>query len=85
MTLLATGWGRRGEEHPLLLLLGIACVLLVMVKRKQHHRLGDLMPAAPKFAISVHCHKSKWVTTNKLVLNLDKTNVMKFATSNSLQ
>jgi hypothetical protein len=28
-------------------------------------------------------HKIKWVAPNKLVLNLDKTNIMKFITKNS--
>jgi hypothetical protein len=30
-------------------------------------------------------HMSKWFTVNKLALNLDKTNIIKFITSNSPQ
>ena len=31
----------------------------------------------------VLCHVTKWIAANKLVLNLDKTNIMKFITKNS--
>jgi hypothetical protein len=34
---------------------------------------------------TVLSHKSKWFTLNKLVLNLDKTNIMKFITNKSPQ
>jgi hypothetical protein len=30
-------------------------------------------------------HMSKWFTANKLALNLDKTNIIKFITNNSPQ